>query len=591
MKKHTLAFIILTGCLLIRISAQSNTDSLEIRLPETSGTERIELLLKLSELLQDSIPEKAKEYANICYREIAESMNIQTQKNIYSRLGNVFKRTLEYYSAINCYKKALELMQTASDQKGMVNMLVKIGSAYHRLGNYDESLQNYQLAFKLAEEINYLEMRVASAEEMARINITVKNYGKGLEYLDIALSLSGENPYNENLFSIYNTYGYYYNNRKDFEKALEYHFKALDIAQKDNNGKWTSYSLNNIGLVYISMGSYQQAYDYYLRSLQIKEKSQDPWGMVSAYVNLSTALVRQKKFEGVEDYLQKGLQITKKLKSKVLFRDLYDTYYEYYTAKGRYKEALENYEMSNAYRDSMLSESKTMEISELQKKYENEAKEREYDLLKQKERHQAFVKKILIAGIVLLFLVSGTIVWNVLMKRRKDRIIAGKEKQLMQAELEKHDIASRELRKEVEFRTRQLTTHALNMTQKNKMLAVMTRQIDELIHDTSGEVKSPLRQLRRQIKQNLKTESDWEVFRMYFEQVNAGFFETLTKINPDFNTYDLRHCALIKLNLNIKESASVLSLSPNSVKSARYRLKKKLFLKPEESLYDFLRDI
>jgi len=78
---------------------------------------------------------------------------------------------------------------------------------------------------------------------------------------------------------------------------------------------------------------------------------------------------------------------------------------------------------------------------------------------------------------------------------------------------------------------------------------------------------------------------------MYFEQVNKNFFQNLATRYPELNTNDLRHCALIKLNLKVKEAASLLNVSPHTVKSARYRLKKKLHMEPDDSLGDFIRRI
>jgi len=43
--------------------------------------------------------------------------------------------------------------------------------------------------------------------------------------------------------------------------------------------------------------------------------------------------------------------------------------------------------------------------------------------------------------------------------------------------------------------------------------------------------------------------------------------------------------------MNSREMASVLNISPNSIKSARYRLKKHLFLKPEDDLELFIRGL
>ncbi|MBD0257437.1 MAG: hypothetical protein ICV83_17105 [Cytophagales bacterium] len=45
---------------------------------------------------------------------------------------------------------------------------------------------------------------------------------------------------------------------------------------------------------------------------------------------------------------------------------------------------------------------------------------------------------------------------------------------------------------------------------------------------------------------------------------------------------------MLKLNLNLKEAAGILSISPESVKKARHRLRKKLNLSPDESLIDHM---
>ena len=47
-------------------------------------------------------------------------------------------------------------------------------------------------------------------------------------------------------------------------------------------------------------------------------------------------------------------------------------------------------------------------------------------------------------------------------------------------------------------------------------------------------------------------------------------------------------CSLIKLGLNLKETASVLNVAPNTVKNARYRVKQKLGLNTEDSLTAFI---
>jgi len=54
---------------------------------------------------------------------------------------------------------------------------------------------------------------------------------------------------------------------------------------------------------------------------------------------------------------------------------------------------------------------------------------------------------------------------------------------------------------------------------------------------------------------------------------------------------ELRLSALIKLNLTIKEIAAIMGISPDSIKTARYRLRKKLNMQTGENLTKFMMDI
>nr|NQU91887.1 hypothetical protein [Bacteroidota bacterium] len=235
---------------------------------------------------------------------------------------------------------------------------------------------------------------------------------------------------------------------------------------------------------------------------------------------------------------------------------------------------------------------------ELQSQYESKIREKEIRLLRQSGQYQRRIKELLFAGIFFILIMSALLVFSIWARRKKDKTIylqekklLVQEKQLINNELATKDLKTKELNQEIDYKTRQLTAHALHIMQKNIMLYELIKSIDAISKNAGQDIKPDLRRLKMQVKQSLKTDKDWDVFKLYFEQINTDFFDTLLKLTPELNTHDLRHCALIKLNLNIKETASVLNLSPNSIKSARYRLKKKLSLNPEDDLFAFLRKI
>jgi DNA-binding CsgD family transcriptional regulator len=67
-----------------------------------------------------------------------------------------------------------------------------------------------------------------------------------------------------------------------------------------------------------------------------------------------------------------------------------------------------------------------------------------------------------------------------------------------------------------------------------------------------------------------------ELFQKYFEEVDHGFFENIVKLQPRLSNNDIRLCALIKLKLSNKEIATMMNITPQSVKVAKNRLRKKL---------------
>jgi len=100
-----------------------------------------------------------------------------------------------------------------------------------------------------------------------------------------------------------------------------------------------------------------------------------------------------------------------------------------------------------------------------------------------------------------------------------------------------------------------------------------------------------MKQVMRSLKQGLNVDKDWDLFKLYFEQTNERFFDELKKINPGLTGNDYKLCALMKLNMSVKEMASVMNISADSLKNARYRLKKKLKLQADDKLNIFIGNI
>ncbi|MEM7382317.1 MAG: LuxR C-terminal-related transcriptional regulator, partial [Bacteroidota bacterium] len=95
-------------------------------------------------------------------------------------------------------------------------------------------------------------------------------------------------------------------------------------------------------------------------------------------------------------------------------------------------------------------------------------------------------------------------------------------------------------------------------------------------------------QLIRSINFDLQNDNNWKNFSRYFEEVHKDFNSNVKAKYPELTSNELRLLALLKMNLSSKEIANILNISPNGIKKARYRLRKKLDISTEESLQDLV---
>ncbi|OEK07188.1 helix-turn-helix transcriptional regulator [Roseivirga misakiensis] len=72
------------------------------------------------------------------------------------------------------------------------------------------------------------------------------------------------------------------------------------------------------------------------------------------------------------------------------------------------------------------------------------------------------------------------------------------------------------------------------------------------------------------------------------EGTNFRLQELLKRRYPNLTAYDIRLCTYLKANFSTKEIAVILNITPDSVKKAKHRLRKKLKLRPDTSINSLL---
>lgn len=166
-----------------------------------------------------------------------------------------------------------------------------------------------------------------------------------------------------------------------------------------------------------------------------------------------------------------------------------------------------------------------------------------------------------------------------------------------QLEIEKNEkeiirLKNVKLEAEVEHNNAQLASNTMNLLQKRELLNKIKDEI--LIIQEEHEPDKRTKNVRRIIKiinEQLESIDDWERFSQYFDKSNNDFLKILKDLHPQLTAADLKLCAYLRLNLSTKAIADLLNLSIRGVESSRYRLRKKLSIEGDLSLFDFLATI
>ncbi|MEM9824192.1 MAG: hypothetical protein AAF985_24110, partial [Bacteroidota bacterium] len=272
---------------------------------------------------------------------------------------------------------------------------------------------------------------------------------------------------------------------------------------------------------------------------------------------------------------------------KGIQRNVYLNLIQLARKRDKAEQALAYYDQYVNIIDSLYNEEKQVQITNIESRYKFLQKEKELEIAQQQlsilqqESQTNHLFKIIFL-LALLLLVS--IAWQLI--RKKNQKISFKE-----AELRHAASTTKDLKTEIKHKEKELTSFTLNFVQKNKLFQEIKADIQSIKKDSKASTKSQLSKLERLIDSAVHIDEDWEDFRRYFESTHSGLIANLKTRYPDLTSNDLKLLALVRLNLSTKEIATMLGISPESAKTARYRLRKKLNMTTATNLFNFLLEI
>lgn len=202
-----------------------------------------------------------------------------------------------------------------------------------------------------------------------------------------------------------------------------------------------------------------------------------------------------------------------------------------------------------------------------------------------------FTNLAVILYIIAFLLVMGVIHRSYLRYYRGQRkkLILDNERNMEMAQLENTQeiitLRNKQLKSELDSKTRELATTAMSLINKNELLQGIKKDVLQLEDDASK------KKVVKVIDKNLSNNNDWEFFKEAFNNADKDFLIKIKEKHANLTPNDLKFCAFLRLNLSSKEIAPLLNISVRSVEIKRYRLRKKLELQHSDNLIDYILEV
>ena len=482
-----------------------------------------------------------------------EVSNKISQKDILTKIqiGTIYESNGFYSNALLYYNQILNSYQSIEKDSFYVIVNNKIGSIYNVTKQYKNALGFLNEAAKTSEKLNY-KIGLANSLNLKGANYEKQgNYLKALELENRSLHYLSPKNHKFEIANVYENIGSIYEDLLQFDKASFYYQKAY-LFFKGTSTKEEANILNNIADLYRKKNELNKAIQITMKSQDLAKKLNDNHLQESAYKDLAKAYALK------EDYKKA---------------------YAYRIEAEKFKEK------------ALINENKN-QINLLLTDFEIDRKESQIKILEEQAKSEKtrfillFILAVSTITIMLLFY------WSIRKKRIALAKIQNYEQQKLQTELEQKWVEEKNMQKNLELKTATLSNYSLHIAQKNKILSDLSFKLKNIATRKSINHENLIKDLYNEIDFTLQQENEWQDFNIFFEEIHPNYIKKLSATAiEDLSPTELKLGILLRLNMSSKEIASILRVTPDSVRVARHRFRKKLPIDSKKDLVNFLLEL
>jgi tetratricopeptide (TPR) repeat protein/DNA-binding CsgD family transcriptional regulator len=519
---------------------------------------------------------------------LQKALKIAHALNHQKAIAAIYNNIAECYSKQGLREKALAAYDTMAiiylsipDSVSYAGMLINLAAEYQEMGENANALETALKATKIKEatgdsaHLAFFYIKVAELlesnqpESYRRWLLQAWHLSRTPEYTTFYTNLT-----------IYNNMARMYRQDGNYERAIALYDSVYTIAKENGHHDGMEVGLSNLASIYAGLGETEKALQLYKKTLEISKKGQNVFRRTGHFINAGKLEISLKSFSNALPMLQQGYNLAKQYNFPEYQIESLEALSSVYQATDQWMKAFESLQQLNLIKDSIDGIKVKETLLELEQKYETERKQQQIELLEAKHQNSVKQQRILVILLFFSILLLSSLIWLIRIRNKKlkqEKILAEQKKEIYQLNQEN-------LRLTLDQKNRELSSMAMQMAQKTGFLNDLKIQLTK---SNPEAIRAHVKSIEHQIRQS----SDWEAFRIHFEEVHPHFFRKLSENFPLLTSNEQKLCALLSMNLSSKEIASINNNTVPAVDKSRNRLRKKLGISPEVNLREYLLEI
>ncbi|MDG2330619.1 MAG: hypothetical protein P8M05_03405 [Flavobacteriales bacterium] len=465
-----------------------------------------------------------------------------------------------------------------------------------------DKFKSFEQAREYAEKIHDLGVKTNDPEILAKYHNTLGEYYH-FEHINVELAfaefeksrsilLENQLPLSAGLL---NNYGLHYLTDNKADSALLYMKRArarfVDVDSHHEAGFLITNALNT-GVCYIYLGKPDSAEYCFQNGVELANADGTESDRIGTYTYLGIYYQENNRIDEALSTLKKGEELISWQASFGTKALLYEGISLCHESLGNYKAAYHYKALQNKYNDSIqltglkeqafanqyITKLDSVEHEKAILLLENQVNEQRR--ISNEQEYRSRITLIVASGCVVILLLI--FVLYRINKSRKFNLITAENERLEKEQFQKTS--------EIEILKKEnalMVASAEISIRKNEMNSIKSK-LEEHIDSSPDPEFDNLRKFLNKIKHAEKNQDQLVHIDAMLDYSNGPFFKVIREKHPNLTSDDIRLCALLRLNITPGDLAQIFNISISSIRTKKYRLKKKLKLDGEASVENYL---